>query len=75
MSFIGVEIETFANGCFGRDSYGRKVVVAEGLNWITVIDYSFDEKGFASSANFSSEEEKKQCIEDWIEQTERGDYT
>ncbi len=81
MSLIGVEIETFANGYFGRDSYGRKIVVAEGPTWVTVIDHSYahpggdDTEGVASSTNFSTEEEKNSLFKDWIQETKDGVYT
>lgn len=65
---VGDEIEGFCNGYFGRDSYGRKRVIAKGNerghNWLVVWNEWDGRLEFAEG--FSNED-----VDNWL--TEMAD--
>ena len=61
MSNIGKILKGFCNGYFGRDSYGDKIVEAEGHDWIVAR-----EEGLIVLATFTDETEKNEFIEKWV---------
>ena len=45
--FIGITLYGFCNGFFGRDSYGEKVIMAVGDDWVVVRNYDDGKPEFA----------------------------
>jgi uncharacterized protein YlzI (FlbEa/FlbD family) len=64
---IGKILKGFCNGHFGRDSYERKAIEAEGTDWI-VVRYDTGKVDFTT---FNSIEEKQIKINQWAN---KGEY-
>ena len=39
MSNVGRQLHGYCDGYFGRDSYGDKIIEAEGYDWIVAREY------------------------------------
>lgn len=73
MNNIGKIIYGFCDGYFGRDDYGTKIIVFEtdcSIACRYVHDEIWREKGWISTANFDSPEEKQRCIDAWSQYEE-----
>lgn len=58
---VGQFLFGFCNGYFGRDSYGRKRIEAEGADWVVVRDVN----GSPCFTSFASTDTKRQLLEEW----------
>lgn len=65
MSNIGKILNDYCNGYFGRNSYGEKVIIGEGPEWIVVREEIEDEKTFLNFASFDSEAQKERLLKEW----------
>jgi hypothetical protein len=61
MVFVGTVLHGFCNGYFGRDSYENKRIEAVGVDWVVVRDSD----GRSLFANFKSNEEMVNLINEW----------
>jgi hypothetical protein len=64
---VGMEIESFCEGSFGRDGYGPHVVVAWGWNWLLV---RVNNK-YLDVAEFDSNQEMMESIQRWMKEEEQ----
>jgi hypothetical protein len=55
---IGDRLDGFCNGHFGRDSYGLKVIEAEGADWIVARE----ENGAPEFASFDTPAAKEEFL-------------
>ncbi|ASR79899.1 hypothetical protein JANET_276 [Bacillus phage Janet] len=59
--FVGIKINGFCNGYFGRDDYDDKIIIASGSDWIVALD----DKGNNCFASFDDGEEMEENILKW----------
>lgn len=60
-NFVGIKLYGFCEGCFGRDSYDDKLIIANGEDWV-VVQYDNGRKDFTS---FDNTDEMWKCISKW----------
>lgn len=65
MSNIGKRIYGFCNGFFGRDDYNDKIIVYETPSAICCIYVDRNLSNYLTVANFDSESEKQEYINEW----------
>lgn len=68
MSNIGRKLYGYCDGYFGRDSYGDKIIEAEGYDWIVAREYG--EPIFA----FVPPEDKAELMDRWSVEKEPDYY-
>jgi hypothetical protein len=61
---VGMEIDSYCDGRFGRDGYGPHVIVAWGFNWLLV---RVNNK-WLDVTEFDSQEEMLKLVKTWIEE-------
>lgn len=61
--FVGIRIYGYCDGYFGRDSYGEKVIIASGEDWVVANDW-LNNNEFAS---FEDSDDMEELIQDWSE--------
>lgn len=59
--YIGRTLKGFCNGYFGRDSYGDKVIEAEGSDWVVIR-----ENRIPKIAIFNDENNKIKMLNEWL---------
>lgn len=69
MSNIGKRIYGFCNGFFGRDDYNDKIIVYETPLAICCIYVDRNLSNYLTVANFDSESEKQEYINEWSKPT------
>lgn len=64
MSNVGKTIYGYCGGFFRRDSYGDKIIVGEGENWI-VVKENIAGVDILQLGAFSNEKIKNRFIKEW----------
>ena len=62
--FVGVTLSGFCGGYFGSSSYGDKLIIANGDNWVV----TYNEREGKRFASFPSREQMIEIIEEYSEE-------
>jgi hypothetical protein len=63
---VGMEIDSFCEGAWGRDGYGPHTVVAWGWNWLLVRVNG----NYLDVYEFDSNEDMLKRVEEWMNEEE-----
>lgn len=66
--YVGLTFAGFCDGFFGRDSYGRRMILAHGDDWLVALNIEGEKKGEKEYTEFYDAKIMREKIEEWIKQ-------